>query len=62
VTATEKTPRVARTILGLYMIVQLWGVKDVRGRDVEVLYPCEIRAKSANKSVWNIIRYRRGNL
>jgi hypothetical protein len=31
-TATEKTARVARTILGLYMIVQMWEVKDVRGR------------------------------
>jgi hypothetical protein len=57
VTATEKTARVARTILGLYMIVQLWEVRDVRGRDMEHLYPCGIRAKYANQSVWDIVRY-----
>jgi hypothetical protein len=52
VTAMEKTARMARMILGLYMMVQMWGVKDVRGRDVEVLYPCKIRAKYAKRGVF----------
>jgi hypothetical protein len=51
-TATEKTARVARMILGLYMIVQMWEVKHVRGGDAEVLYPCKIRAKYAKRGVF----------
>jgi hypothetical protein len=39
-------------ILGLYMIVQMWKVKDVRGRDVEILYSCKIRAKYAKRGVF----------
>jgi hypothetical protein len=39
-------------ILGLYMMVHMWEVKHVRGRDVEVLCPCEIRAKYAKRGVF----------
>jgi hypothetical protein len=53
VTATEKSARVARMILGLYIIVQMWEVKDVRGCNVEALYPCEIRVKYAKWGVFS---------
>jgi hypothetical protein len=39
VTPTEKSARVARMILGLYMFNQMWEVKDMRGRNSET-YTC----------------------